>query len=151
MNLKLWCAALAFATAATVATAALDGWIASREIVGEAESTQVVSVPLDDAVFALAQDVLADVRVLDAGGRLAGSVTTYDLSKAVLRPERARSVADVMTRRVITTVPDEPVDIAAQKLRRNNISALPVVDADRRVVGMLTANNLSRLIGRGRE
>ena len=69
----------------------------------------------------------------------------------MLRPERAKSVADVMTKRVVTTRADEPVDIAAQKLERNNISALPVLDGDRRVIGMLTGTNLSKLIGRGRK
>ncbi len=67
MNLKLWRAV--FAIAATAATGAAGAWTVSREIVGEAASTQVVAVPLDDAVFAVAQDALADVRVLDAGGR----------------------------------------------------------------------------------
>ena len=66
MNAKLGFAAFAIATAAT---AAAGSWSVSRAIIGEAESPQVVSVPLDDAVFALAQDALADVRVLDAGGR----------------------------------------------------------------------------------
>ncbi|KAF5057120.1 Inosine-5'-monophosphate dehydrogenase [anaerobic digester metagenome] len=129
--------------------------IAQGPRVREIMDRQVVSITGDDPVTEAAKKLLKGetnhLVVLDGAGRLAGIVTTYDLSKAVLRPERARSVANVMTRRVITTVPDEPVDIAAQKLRRNNISALPVVDADRRVVGMLTANNLSRLIGRGRE
>ncbi len=122
--------------------------------VREIMDRQSVAITGDEPVTVAARKLLKGetnhLVVLDSEGRLAGIVTTYDLSKAVLRPERARSVEDVMTRRVITTGPDEPVDIAAQKLQRNNISALPVVDADRRVVGMLTGTNLSRLIGRGR-
>jgi CBS domain-containing protein len=39
------------------------------------------------------------------------------------------------------------VDIAAQKLEKNNISALPVVDTGDRVVGMLTAIDLGKLFG----
>jgi CBS domain-containing protein len=114
-----------------------------------------VSITVDQPVTAAAAKLLRGetnhLVVLDAEGRLTGVITTFDISKAVLRPEKARSVADVMTKRVVTTTPDEPVDIAAQKLERNNISALPVVDADRRVVGMLTGTNLSKLIGRGRK
>ncbi len=114
-----------------------------------------VSITVDQPVTAAAAKLLRGetnhLVVLDADGRLTGVITTYDISKAVLRPEKAKSVADVMTKRVVTTMADEPVDIAAQKLERNNISALPVVDADRRVVGMLTGTNLSKLIGRGRK
>jgi len=122
--------------------------------VREIMDRQVVAITGDESVTVAAKKLLKGetnhLVVLDNEGRLAGVVTTYDLSKAVLRPERAMTVADVMSRRVITTESDEPVDIAARKLQRNNISALPVVDADRRVIGMLTGTNLSRLIGRGR-
>jgi uncharacterized protein (DUF39 family) len=122
--------------------------------VREIMDRSAVSITGDDPLTAAATKLLRGetnhLVVLDADGRLTGIVTTFDLSKAVLRPEKARRVADVMTRRVVTTTPDEIVDIAAQKLERNNISALPVVDPERRVVGMLTGTNLSKLIGRRR-
>jgi uncharacterized protein (DUF39 family)/CBS domain-containing protein len=85
--------------------------------------------------------------VLDREGRLVGIVTTYDVSKAVARPGRARQVRDIMTTRVITTMPDEHVDIAARKLEQYNVSALPVVDAKYQVLGMLTAIDLGKLFG----
>ncbi len=120
--------------------------------VREIMDRSAVSITGDEPVTAAATKLLRGetnhLVVVDGDGRLTGIVTTYDLSKAVLRPERARSVAAVMTKRVVTTTPDEAVDIAAQKLERNNISALPVVDPERRVVGMLTGTNLSKLIGR---
>jgi uncharacterized protein (DUF39 family) len=123
--------------------------------VREIMDRKAVAITGDEPVTVAAQKLLKGetnhLVVLDREERLVGIVTTYDLSKAVLRPERARAVADVMTRRVITTGPDEAVDIAAQKLERNNISALPVVDGERRVLGMLTGTNLSRVIGRGRK
>ena len=52
-----------------------------------------------------------------------------------------------MKKKVITTTPDEAVDIAVQKLERNNISALPVVDSGHHVIAMLTAMNLGKLFG----
>ena len=76
-----------------------------------------------------------------------GIITTYDLSKAIARPGRAKKVRDIMTTRVITTNPDEHVDIVARKLERYNVSALPVVDPDEKVLGMLTAINLGKLFG----
>jgi uncharacterized protein (DUF39 family)/CBS domain-containing protein len=85
--------------------------------------------------------------VVDGEGRLVGVVTTYDVSKAIVHPGKAKVVGDIMTRRVITATPDESVDIAAQKLERYNISALPVTDTANRVQGMLTAIDLGKLFG----
>jgi CBS-domain-containing membrane protein len=39
------------------------------------------------------------------------------------------------------------VDIAVQKLERHNISALPVIDKENRVIAILTAMNLGKLFG----
>jgi CBS domain-containing protein len=52
-----------------------------------------------------------------------------------------------MKTKVITTTPDEAVDIAVRKLEQHNISALPVVDAHHHVVAMLTAIDLGKLLG----
>jgi CBS domain-containing protein len=52
-----------------------------------------------------------------------------------------------MKKKVITTTPDEAVDIAVQKLEKNNISALPVVDGRHQVIAMLTAIDLGKLFG----
>ena len=52
-----------------------------------------------------------------------------------------------MKKKVITTTPNEAVDIAVRKLEQHNISALPVVDGQYRIVGMLTAIDLGKLFG----
>ncbi|HTY52507.1 MAG TPA: homocysteine biosynthesis protein [Methanomicrobiales archaeon] len=85
--------------------------------------------------------------VTDPDGKLVGIITTYDLSKAIARPGRAKQVKDIMTRKVITTTPDEHVDIVARKLEQHNVSALPVVDRAGKVLGMLTAIDLGKLFG----
>jgi uncharacterized protein (DUF39 family)/predicted transcriptional regulator len=85
--------------------------------------------------------------VIDGESRLVGIVTTFDISKAVVNPAKGLHVRDIMKRKVVTTVPEEPVDIAIQKLERHNISALPVVDKEGHVVAMLTAMDLSKLFG----
>jgi uncharacterized protein (DUF39 family) len=85
--------------------------------------------------------------VLNSDGRLVGIVTTYDISKAVVNPASGNQVKDIMTRRVIKTTPNEAVDVAVQKLEKNNISALPVVDDTEKLVGLLTAMDLGKLFG----
>lgn len=80
-------------------------------------------------------------------GRLVGIITSWDIAKAVAK-KKIGSVAEIMTRNVIVTHPDEPVEIAARKMERNNISALPVVDSKKRVLGIVTSEDLSKLIAR---
>jgi len=85
--------------------------------------------------------------VVNGEGVLVGIITTFDVSKAVANPGKAHLVKDIMKTKVITTTPEEAVDIAVQKLEQNNISALPVVDAHNRVIAILTAMNLGKLFG----
>jgi L-aspartate semialdehyde sulfurtransferase len=85
--------------------------------------------------------------VIGTTGKLVGIVTTYDVSKAVVNPGKASLVRDIMKKKVITTTPDEAVDVAVRKLETHNISALPVIDKEMQVIGMLTAMNLGKLFG----
>lgn len=58
-------------------------------------------------------------------------------------------VADeIMSRDVVTIHEDEPVDEAARKMEGHSISALPVVDEDRHIIGLITSDAISTLIGR---
>ncbi|MDD2372146.1 MAG: CBS domain-containing protein [Syntrophomonadaceae bacterium] len=49
---------------------------------------------------------------------------------------------EIMSRDVITVIPEEKVDKAARILVDNKISGLPVVDADDHVVGIITEKDL---------
>ncbi len=119
--------------------------------VREIMDRNVVSITEDEEIRAAARNLLRGetnhLPVLNGEGKLVGIVTTYDISKAVVKPESGQHVRDIMTRKVIKTSPDEPVDIAARKLERHNISALPVVDETERLLGMLTAIDLGKLFG----
>ena len=112
---------------------------------------QVVSVSEGEEIRTAAQKLLRGetnhLPVIGNDGRLVGIVTTFDISKAVANPGKAGTVGEIMKKRVVTTTIEEAVDIAVRKLEQNNISALPVLDADHHVIGMLTAINLGKLFG----
>ncbi len=62
-------------------------------------------------------------------------------------PERARpkqSIASVMRREPITVRDDDPVELAMSLLAEGSFHSLPVVDADDRLVGMLTTSDILR-------
>ena len=62
----------------------------------------------------------------------------------------ATSVADVMSRRVVTATPGLTVRKAANLMRGSAAGALPVLDRGR-LVGIVTVSDLLELIGRGSE
>lgn len=112
---------------------------------------KVVSIGEDEEITTAAKKLLKGetnhLPVTNSAKELVGIVTTFDISKAVANPGRAQLVRDIMKTKVITTTPDEAVDIAIQKLEKNNISALPVIDKKTHVIGILTAMNLGKLVG----
>jgi CBS domain-containing protein len=83
--------------------------------------------------------------VVSASNKLIGIVTAYDISKAVAL-NKGDSLKGIMTRRVVTATPDEPIDLAARRLERHNISALPVIDHTNTVIGIITSEDLSKLL-----
>ena len=85
--------------------------------------------------------------VLSGSDQLVGIVTSWDIAKAVAR--NFLWLDEIMSKNVITTAPDEPIEAAAKKMEENSISALPVVDSDQHLIGLITSDAISTLIGRG--
>jgi len=94
----------------------------------------------------LAEKAFNHLPIVDKKGKLLGIVTSWDL--AVALGTGKRKLSEIMTRKVVTASEDEPVDAAARKLEQHNISGLPVINADGLVMGILTSEDISRLVGR---
>ena len=81
---------------------------------------------------------------------LAGIITDGDLRRAVQKIDPTKfgtlSAEGLMTRNPITTTPEELAYTALQLMenRPSQISVLPVVDGDRRSVGLLRLHDLVR-------
>ncbi|MCX8162602.1 MAG: homocysteine biosynthesis protein [Candidatus Bathyarchaeota archaeon] len=80
--------------------------------------------------------------VVDGYGRLVGIVTSWDIARALAYGRM--KLEDIMTKRVITATDYEPIHSVVAKMERYNISGLPVVDSDNRVIGLITADDISR-------
>ena len=92
----------------------------------------------------------ADIRhlpVLDETGRLVGIVSDRDLLRAFAhsRQRTLIRVGDIMTRRLHTVRPETPAWRAAGLLLQYRISALPVVDRPRHLVGLVTETDFLRV------
>jgi CBS domain-containing protein len=84
--------------------------------------------------------------VVDGTNKLTGIVTSWDITRALAQGKKALS--DIVTRRVITAKLDEPLETASKRMAQHNISALPVIDNDKTVLGIVTAEDVSKFLGR---
>lgn len=83
---------------------------------------------------------------LGADGALEGVLTTGDLTRLMQRDGDVMSirVGDVMTRRPKTVGADELASAAVHTMEQFGVIALPVLDADGRVVGVVHLHDLMR-------
>ena len=104
----------------------------------------------DDEVRAIAEKIVTKsvnhIIVVDALGKIHGIVTSWDVTRAMAQGKN--SLADIMTAHVFTIQADEPLDVASKRMAQHNISALPVIDGQRKVLGIVTAEDVSRVLGR---
>ncbi len=118
-----------------------------RDVMSERVHTIGTDVDIKHIAELITEGNFNHLPVVSEDGALIGIVTSWDISKAVAHGETG-DVRSSMTTSVITSTPDEPVEIAARKMERHKISALPVIDEDRRVIGMVTSGDLSKLLVR---
>ena len=84
--------------------------------------------------------------VVDGERRLLGVVTSGDLTRLMEREEHffAVDVSEVMTAQPLTAEPDQLAAAAVGVMERRGVMALPVVDEERRVIGMVHLHDLMR-------
>lgn len=100
---------------------------------------------INDVAKKLVDNNINHLPVVDGDGKLKGIVTSWDIADGVAKGKS--ELEELMTRKVIIAREDESVDIIARRIDKNNISGLPIVDKENIVKGMITAEDISRLIG----
>ncbi len=112
--------------------------------VSELMSVQLLTLP-EDASLARARTEmrLARIRhvpVVDGEGRVLGILSKLDVARALASGEKGSlKVGEVMTRKVQMVSEDVPAHLAARILRDEKIGALPVVNWEGKLVGLVTA------------
>jgi acetoin utilization protein AcuB len=83
--------------------------------------------------------------VVDAHGMLVGIIAERDLLLAASHyVQNPVDVAEVMHREVITVTSDMQMAEAATLMIEHKIGSLPVVDAERRLIGIITESDMFR-------
>ena len=81
--------------------------------------------------------------------KLAGIVTDRDLALTIVaegRDANSTKVDEVMTRKVVTCVADDDVQMALDAMAEHQLRRIPVVDHDNRIVGIITQADVATRI-----
>jgi CBS domain-containing protein len=117
--------------------------------VAEMMTTKIRTLHEDESVSDADWDMVIGgfrhIPVVDGDYRLVGMVSDRDVLR---RPERTTSVVSVMTRDVYAVLPTVPAIDAVEHLLLSKHSALPVVDEQRTLVGIVTATDFLELARR---
>lgn len=117
-------------------------------IVNQLQSKPLITANPDDEIGDVAKRLVQNnvnhLPVVDEDQKLLGIVTSWDIANAVAKGKTR--LKDVMTRKVVIAREDEAVDIIARRIDKHEISGLPIIDKNNHVKGMITAEDISRLM-----
>ena len=101
---------------------------------------------LQEAVDALLATSQHDFPVVDDTGSVAGLLTRQDLIGALRKNDPALRVGDVMRRDIPTVTTGTRFEDAFRIMQECNCPAVPVLDRMKRLVGLLTPENVTELM-----
>lgn len=105
--------------------------------------TIAIHADLQEAAALIVENQSSIIGVLSTDGKLAGVLTTWDITQAVAEDVCEESVETIMTRKVITADPASGILDIVTDLEQNRISAMPVVD-DGKVLGVVNSDLLAQ-------
>lgn len=132
-----------------------------QEVVKDWMTREVITVT-PDTILPEAHRLMAENQIrrlpVVKDGRLVGIVTRGDVREA--EPSDATTlsiwelnyllaklkISSVMSKEVITTEPEATIAEAAWLMLENKISGLPVIEAEGKVVGIITESDIFRLV-----
>ena len=95
-----------------------------------------------DALRLMHDNHIGGIPVVDDDNKLVGIVTNRDLR---FQTDMEIKISDVMTKENLVTTNNPNLEEAAQILLRHKIEKLPVVDADNKLVGLITYRDITKI------
>jgi CBS domain-containing protein len=110
------------------------------------------STSVREAVKLMHREDSSSVVVVDDDGRPIGIFTERDLVRVVAEGVSLDSeISRVMTPKPVTVRADDPISVALSKMIEHRIRNLPVVDAEGRLAGLVTARDVTEVLKRYKE
>lgn len=101
------------------------------------------------AIEMMALRGIGALTVVDDQGKLAGIISERDYARKVILEGKSSTetpVSEIMTREVITTRPDMPVDKCMALMTERRVRHLPVVDESGDMKGMISVGDLVKAV-----
>jgi len=100
---------------------------------------------IEDASILMVKKKVSHLPVVSEDGKLEGIVTSWDITKAVAC--KIIELDEIITRDVKYIHGEDKIETALSIMESYSISALPVIDSENRVIGMVTSESISALLG----
>ncbi len=100
--------------------------------------------PVEEIARLMNENNIGSVMIVDPSGCLTGIITERDLIFAIANGKIGKNLPAymIMTENPITIEPDAPIDEALKKMRENNIRHLPVINSEKKPVGMVSLRDV---------
>lgn len=85
--------------------------------------------------------------VVDKGGQVVGMITDRDICMAAYSQGlalRSIPVSSAMSQSVYSCMPDDPIQAAEEKMSSHQVRRLPVLNDDRKLIGLLALSDLAQ-------
>ncbi len=130
---------------------ALSGVQVGQAMIRQPQALRVTD-SLHRAIELTLSTAQADFPVVHVDGRVVGLLTQHDLLKGLEEDGAAAPVMEVMRRKFPQAAPSDPLADALRRMSAGRVRAMPVVEPDGRLVGLLTADDVNeayRLLAAG--
>jgi CBS domain-containing protein len=119
-----------------------------KKLLDERPPRAALSVAPDDTVFSalelMAKHDIGAVLVM-RDGQLAGIFSERDYARKIIllgKSSKETMVREIMTEKVLYALPTQTTDEAMALMTEKHIRHLPVLDSDKRVIGMVSIGDL---------
>ncbi|WP_405320963.1 homoserine O-acetyltransferase [Methanobrevibacter thaueri] len=116
-----------------------------EDLMMENIATIKADADVQDAAKLMLDKHVTHIPVVTDENKLIGIVTSWDLSKSIAT--NSNQLIDIMTTTVKYCHADDTIEEIARQMRKFDISCLPVVDEDMVVLGLITTDQISNLLG----
>ena len=115
-----------------------------EDLMMEKVSTIKADAEIVEAAKLMVESHVTHIPVVTDDNKLIGIVTSWDLSKSIAN--NSTNLKDIMTTTVKYCNAGDTIEEVARQMRKFDISCLPVVDEDMKVLGLITTDQISNLL-----
>ncbi len=115
-----------------------------RDVMSDSPVCLSEDTTINEAARSMRDRNIGDILVID-GDRISGMITDRDIVVRALaagRDPNGTTIAEIVTRDLVTIAPDDPIDRAVELMRRHSIRRLPVCQ-DGRPIGVVSIGDLA--------